>query len=164
MSKITVNMEGQTFEVDLGLVPVNGVGLSVKVNGEPVSVVLPNPMASVEEMDWMIVDGRPYEIICDPDLHWIRSYYGLHTLNIHDQRDAPRPKSGDGRIKAPIPGQITRVFVEPGQSVTAGQPLLILEAMKMENQIRAPFDGVVQTIQVSAGQVVRLQEVLVEVA
>lgn len=164
MSKITVNIDGQMFDVDLGLVPVNGVGLSVQVNGEPVTIILPNPTAPVDEMDWMIVDGRPYEFSCDADMHWIRTYDGLHTLDIRDQQDrTARPKSGDGRIKAPIPGQVTRIFVGVGERVTAGQPLLILEAMKMENHIRAPFDGVVRAVQVSPGQVVKLREVLVEV-
>ena len=74
-----------------------------------------------------------------------------------------RPRSGDGRVKAPIPGLISRVLVAPGESVTAGQPLIILEAMKMENEIRAPFDGVVQAIGVTVGQTVLRNTVLAEV-
>ena len=88
----------------------------------------------------------------------------LHTVEVQDlnQRVA-RPRSGDGRVKAPIPGLISRILVEPGASVTAGQPLVILEAMKMENEIRAPFDGVVQAVGVAVGQTVLRNTVLVEV-
>ena len=74
-----------------------------------------------------------------------------------------RPRSGDGRVKAPIPGLISRILVEPGATVSAGQPLVILEAMKMENEIRAPFEGVVQTVSVTVGQTVLRDTVLAEV-
>ena len=73
------------------------------------------------------------------------------------------PASGDGRVKAPIPGLISRVLVEPGATVSAGQPLVVLEAMKMENEIRAPFDGVVSALSVSVGQTVLGNQVLAEV-
>ena len=66
-------------------------------------------------------------------------------------------------MKAPIPGLITRVLVEPGAQVGAGQALLILEAMKMENEIRAPFDGVVSSVPVTTGQTVIRNQVLAEV-
>ncbi len=164
MSKITVKIDEHTFEVELGLVPVNGTGLEVRVDGEPLQVIVPNLGDPTGEVDWVIVGGRPYEISADPDLRWIRSYHGLHKLEIHDaETSTSRPRSGDGRIKAPIPGQITLIMAEVGERVTAGQALMILEAMKMENHIRAPFDGVVRAIQVSPGQVVKLREVLVEV-
>jgi biotin carboxyl carrier protein len=66
-------------------------------------------------------------------------------------------------VKAPIPGLITRVFVEPGATVQAGQRLLVLEAMKMENEVRAPRGGVVQQVNVHPGQSVNLSEVMVEI-
>jgi biotin carboxyl carrier protein len=74
-----------------------------------------------------------------------------------------RPRSGDGRVKAPIPGLVSRVLVAPGDSVTAGQALVILEAMKMENEIRAPFDGVVSSVTATVGQSAPRGQLLVEV-
>jgi biotin carboxyl carrier protein len=74
-----------------------------------------------------------------------------------------RPASGDGRVKAPIPGLITRLHVENGQFVEAGQSVLVLEAMKMENDIRAPKDGMIRQIHIKPGQTVVLNEVLVEI-
>lgn len=65
--------------------------------------------------------------------------------------------TGTGDLHAPMAGKIIRVLVQPGESVKAGMPLLILEAMKMEQQITAPHDGVVARLlcregdQVSAG-------------
>lgn len=73
---------------------------------------------------------------------------------------ALRRKSGDdhlgdsGIIKALMPGRIARVLVEKGQTVGRGTGLLVLEAMKMENEIPAPADGVIDEIFVSAGDTV----------
>ncbi len=70
---------------------------------------------------------------------------------------APEPaasantESGGKSVKAPMPGNALRVFVKPGDKVKAGDKLLILEAMKMENEITAPEDGTVASVTVSAG-------------
>ena len=66
--------------------------------------------------------------------------------------------------KAPIPGLIARVLVEKGQQVSADDALIVLEAMKMENEIRAPRSGVVTSIQVKPGDSVVRNTVLVEVS
>lgn len=59
-----------------------------------------------------------------------------------------------GLIRALMPGRISRVLVEQGATVTKGTGILILEAMKMENEIQAPIDGIVDRILVQAGQTV----------
>ena len=111
-----------------------------------------------------VLGGRPYEVSLDRDLKWIHSQAGIHQLEIQDlEISLRRPSTGDGRVKAPIPGLVTRVMVSPGDEVQAGQPLMILEAMKMENEIRAPRDGVIERLNVRPGQQVALQQVLVEV-
>lgn len=61
---------------------------------------------------------------------------------------------GEGTILAAIPGTITDVKVNQGDSVKRGDTLMILEAMKMENEIKAPFDGIVATIEVAKGAAV----------
>lgn len=61
---------------------------------------------------------------------------------------------GAGTIRALMPGRVVRLLVEKGSSVAKGKGLLILEAMKMENEITAPRDGVVSDILVEAGQTV----------
>ncbi len=69
--------------------------------------------------------------------------------------------SGDSAIKAPIPGLVVKVLVAEGDSVQTGQPIIILEAMKMENELRAPRDGVVATVKVKPGNSVNQGETLV---
>jgi biotin carboxyl carrier protein len=58
---------------------------------------------------------------------------------------------------------VARVLVAPGETVSAGQPLVMLEAMKMENEIRAPFDGEVGAVAARVGETVVRGQVLVEV-
>lgn len=164
MINLLVTIDDHAYEVELRSSSSNGQSYDVIVNGESLSLTMPRPAAPVSEIEWLIIDGKPYEIVFDPNLQWITTYDGLHTVEIQDRNiRVTRPRSGDGRVKAPIPGIITHVLVDSGAAVTAGQPLLILEAMKMENEIRAPFDGVVRTVSVAGGQTVARNQMLIEV-
>jgi acetyl-CoA/propionyl-CoA carboxylase biotin carboxyl carrier protein len=66
--------------------------------------------------------------------------------------------AADGVVTSPMPGTVTVVQVSVGDQVTAGTPLLVVEAMKMEHVLTAPVAGVVAELPVSAGQQVRLDE------
>ena len=68
--------------------------------------------------------------------------------------DAPGPGDGLVRITAPIPGRVSRILVQPGQQIGRGDGIVVVEAMKMENELRSPGDGVVVTIAVKEGQAV----------
>ncbi len=163
MSKINVTIDGYTYDVEVNLHQRVGSTLTVKVNGEELQVTVPDANHP-EDMEWIIIGNRPYEIVVDRNLRWIKSYSGLHRLELRDREATmARPMSRDGRVKAPIPGLITRVLVEQGQMVEAGQPLLVLEAMKMENEIRAPRSGVVAELNVRPGQDVALNVLLAEI-
>ena len=71
--------------------------------------------------------------------------------------------SGDGRrIVAPMPGKVIKVCVAAGEAVRKNQTLVIVEAMKMENEIKAASDGVVLKVDVAAGELVDAERVLVE--
>jgi len=72
------------------------------------------------------------------------------------------PVSGEGVVTAPMPGKILRVLVDEGDGVTVGQGLLVLEAMKMENEIPSPKDGVVKRILVRGGDTVDTGQPLIE--
>ncbi len=65
-------------------------------------------------------------------------------------------------VKAIIPGTIQRIMVKEGDQVSAGQAMLILEAMKMRNEVLAPLEGVIRAIHVSEGEQVPKSHVLVE--
>lgn len=74
---------------------------------------------------------------------------------------APAGKAGANAIKAPMPGTIVKVNVKVGDAVKKGDVLCVLEAMKMENDIMAPADGVVASVETSQGASVATDAVLV---
>ncbi|MHB1155822.1 MAG: biotin/lipoyl-containing protein [Phycisphaerales bacterium] len=79
---------------------------------------------------------------------------------------APAPTSGGGEkvCLAPISGNVTQIKCAPGDHVKFNQPLLVMEAMKMESNIPSPVDGVVKAVRVTVGQSVKNGELLVELA
>lgn len=162
MSKLLVTIDGRDYVVEVQGAP--GGPTTVLVDGQPLTVTL-SSYGGPETIEWAMVGPHPYELIVDRDLRWIQSARGRHNLHVRDlEAPVARPVSGDGRVKAPIPGLIIRVLVEQGQTVEAGQPILVLEAMKMANEIRAPRPGVVAEIRAQQGQSVKLHEVLAEIA
>ncbi len=74
---------------------------------------------------------------------------------------APVP-AGEGVVTSPMPGKILRILVKEGEQVKTGQGLVVLEAMKMENEIPAPKDGVVKKILVKEGDTVDTGQPLIE--
>lgn len=84
-----------------------------------------------------------------------------------EQKDTDRPvtrgSGGDGKLEAPMPGNVVSVNVTEGQSVTAGTPVVVIESMKMMNEIAATADGQVRRVHCRAGQHVGFGDVLVEI-
>ncbi|MDR1135880.1 MAG: biotin/lipoyl-binding protein [Clostridiales Family XIII bacterium] len=82
-------------------------------------------------------------------------------------KSAPAAKaapSGDVvTVDSPMPGKIISVSVTPGQTIEDGEPLLILEAMKMENEIYSPTDGVIESVRVSKGDSVNSGDILITI-
>jgi biotin carboxyl carrier protein len=71
-----------------------------------------------------------------------------------------RAAAADGTVRSPMPGTVVAVHVSVGQDVSAGQPVLVVEAMKMEHTVTAPLDGTVTELTAKAGQQVRMDEPL----
>ena len=71
---------------------------------------------------------------------------------------------GDGRLRAPMHGKVIALTVEPGETVSKGQRVAVIEAMKMEHALQAPFDGVVAGVHAEAGQQVGEGALLIEIA
>jgi pyruvate carboxylase subunit B len=86
------------------------------------------------------------------------------TRAIRDLANANRPESGPAPVHAPMPGLVVRVHVGSGDVVRAGQPLVAIEAMKMENELRAPAAGTIRAVRAVTGQAVEKGAILVEFA
>ena len=113
-----------------------------------------------------VVDGHPVSARCvhEGDVSWWQAD-GLE-ISLQDLRlTAPEASTNAkaGTLRAPMHGRVTQVFAEPGAQVAAGALLIVMEAMKMEHQIHAPFAGTVGALQTSVGEQVAARQVLVEV-
>ncbi len=164
MSRLQITVDNQTFEVQVQADGSDPEQFTVCVDGVMVPVVA--PLADEQgALEWALIDNRPYEIAIDRNLGWIRCWSGRHSLQIRD-RDVlfARPAGGDGRVAAPIPGLIAKVHVDVGARIELGQPVVVLEAMKMENEIRATRSGSVVALHVRPGQTVGMGDLLVEIA
>jgi len=159
--KLTI--DGQSFAVNVGndSVTVDGTSFAVRreasgtlhtvsVDGRPYKVDLIGDGG-------VIVDGRAYRVV-------------VQGTNRAGSRGRPAPARGGARasssaggIAALMPGKIRSIRVKEGESVVAGTVLLILEAMKMENEVRAPLAGVVRSIRVVVGSNVDKGDTLVVV-
>ncbi len=98
------------------------------------------------------VNNRNYEVEVEDRFDQL-----LHKLGM-DELLSSQVKE----IKAPMPGLVLSIEVEAGGEVKAGDPLIVLEAMKMENVLKSPVDGVVKTIAVKKGDAVEKNQLLIE--
>jgi biotin carboxyl carrier protein len=85
------------------------------------------------------------------------------TKSASGRRSSYGHQHAAGELTAPMPGQIRAVNVSEGESVTKGQTLLVIEAMKMEIRVQAPRDGMVKKLFVEQGQTVEREQILVEI-
>lgn len=133
---------------------------AVYLGGEELEVDL--HQSGAPELYSMLFNGRSFELLIESE----RFRYGVtmrgdrYDVLVEDERkrrlsphkDLDELPDGEMPVIAPIPGLIIKLLVEVGHAVEEGQPLVILEAMKMENEIRAPRAGTVKSVQATAGQ------------
>jgi biotin carboxyl carrier protein len=151
-----VTIAGREMEVDL-------TGAHPVVDGTPVEAHLTQLPGT--QTRHLLVDGRSYTLAAAAGDRRGRWSIGIgaerFTADAVDERTrAIREMTGAGEdvadktIVAPMPGLVLKVEVEVGQAVRAGQGVIVVEAMKMENELKAPADGVVASISVQPGQTV----------
>jgi len=95
---------------------------------------------------------------------FVRVGHADFVLERTDVARAGRGRASEGRLESPMPGVVTKVLVAEGDEVRKGQPLLAVEAMKMEHLIRAPRDGRVTQVRARAGEMVNGGVPLVELS
>lgn len=150
---------GYEFELEERLsrvVPVyRAGGFDLEVDGRCVSATLRSAGGGAHEV---VVDGRrePIWIASQGDvlfLHWRGRSYRVDAINSLERatREAERAAGGEA-VTAPMPGVVVEVFVEPGDRVQRGQPLLTIESMKLQTALDAPHDAEVTEIGFAAGQ------------
>ena len=116
-------------------------------------------------------NGRIYEVFVSNDPSTNQSAVAIRNqrfeVAIIDPRQLSRTSSehahGDGLaiIKAAMPGKVVRILVQAGDSLSKGEGVIVVEAMKMQNEMRSPKDGIVKEIRVTEGATVNSGDVLV---
>jgi biotin carboxyl carrier protein len=136
-------IDGQRLEADAAKVS-DGV-YSVLINGKSFEVRVESLGAELRA----IAGGREFKVVIQDEREWRRN------------RASSVEAEGRQQVLAPMPGKIVRVLVRAGDAVRAGQGLLVVEAMKMQNEIRAPKSGTIDRVRVVEGQTVNAGEVVV---
>lgn len=143
--KITI--AGQTYDVEVG--DTSSSPVEVSVDGTTYQVEVPESATPA-------APAAPAQPVAAPK-----------TVTPAPQavsRPAVPTSGGDGVVRSPMPGKIVSVSATVGASVAKGQPVLVLESMKMENTIASPIDGTVSAVHVAAGDAVQHGQTLVEIA
>lgn len=159
----TVAKEPHTVEIERA-----GELVTLRVNGEPNQaqvLELAPPRVTFLYQDRVVTayaanDGKRWWVHVDGATFTLEP-----TQESSDQRQthSGRQGTGSGIIIAPMPGQVRGVLVQVGDAVQEGQPLVLLEAMKMELELSAPHAGTVTKIHVQEGQTVERDQVLGEI-
>ena len=98
------------------------------------------------------INGNPYHLKLEDEFDQLVNQLGLSAVNSQKVTD----------VKAPMPGLVLEVAAEVGQEVKKGDPLLILEAMKMENVIKSVGEGVVKAIHIKKGEALEKGQLMIE--
>lgn len=117
----------------------------------------------------ILCDGHSHEVVVQPRQGRWRVRIGPWSFEVQAAEpggadlsagSARADEGGRIMIRSVMPGRVLRVMIQPGQQVTAKQGLIVVEAMKMENEVTAPRDGVVKEVRVAPGRTVETGEIL----
>lgn len=163
--KFTARIDGKEFQIDHD-------GTSLRVNGKPVDVEalrlggarylrIGSRIYDVSTLRRdedgsrrLLLNGKSVRVELEDEVAaMLRSFGGEKATKVHA-----------AVVRSPMPGKITRILVREGELIEAGQGVLILEAMKMENEIKAPAAGIVKAVHVSESDAVEKNAALIEIS
>ncbi|MDP1726901.1 MAG: biotin/lipoyl-containing protein [Bacteroidota bacterium] len=163
MLNIKVNNQDFAFNLIAGTAMVNGKAVNadtIKLEPNKYHVLINNQSFTIELLSktengkgmFILVNGAKHEVEIKDRFDALLSQLGMDKLMV----------SKSNLIKAPMPGMVLQINVKEGDVIKKGEPLLVLEAMKMENIIKADQDGTVKRVGVAVKQAVEKNTVLVE--
>jgi pyruvate carboxylase subunit B len=160
------------------IVAVAGREIEVEVDGDQVAVAGRRHIATLSTapgtpVRQLLLDGRAESLAVQGSgsgrwavtlggERWETEVLDERTHHIRSLTGTGNQTRGPGALRAPMPGLVVRVQVEPGSSVAVGSGVVVLEAMKMENELRAATPATVRTVRVKPGEAVEKGQVLVE--
>jgi pyruvate carboxylase subunit B len=154
--------DGNSVGGALSLAPTD---FNVTLHGETyhIKVTGAGHRADDERPFYLTVDGVPEEILLESLQETVPTQSGMVDTE-RVSKGSKRPKATkEGHVTGSMPGTIVEVMVAEGDKVTAGDSVLVIEAMKMENEVPAPISGTIKVINVSKGDSVNPDEALMEI-
>ncbi len=164
--RLEIHLAGKARQLELER---KGHSVRAKVDGRPVEA---NALLVAPGVYSILLEGRSFEVRVTPKhdgLH-IHSDGVDYVVQVADPRSwrgrqgSAASTEGRQQIVAPMPGKVIRILVQAGDAVEAGRGVLVVEAMKMQNEIRSPKSGTVEKLLVKEGQPVNAGEVLAVIA
>jgi biotin carboxyl carrier protein len=162
--KYFVTVGADTLELEVEQRPDG----SYAVRDSAAAPLLVRPFSGLQQpgMVSLLVDGQTVEVqLADGEARFRQERLAVRAESWRDRqatRLAPSDAAQAGKILASMPGRIVRVLCEPGLAVQQGAPLIVIEAMKMQNELCAKAAAVVRAVHVSAGQTVERGALLIE--
>lgn len=144
-----IRVNGAVYAIDFESLPDAGV-LSLLINRRSIQAVVERQ----EDLWQVLIAGEIYEVLVQDE----RAY------RLSQARGKLAVVTGDAVVKSPMPGLVLKTPVEQGAFVEKGQTLIILESMKMENELKAPRAGRISRVHVSAGANVEKGQALITVS
>ena len=157
-----INIDGKNYKLDLER---SDEGWRCRLDGREIQM---DAVLARRDVLSVLIAGKAYEIKREQtvtDLHlWVGPVrYAAEVRDprsLRGRRGTGSDDAGPKKLIAPMPGKVVRVLVAQGEQVEAGQGILVMEAMKMQNEIKSPKKGVVQKIVASEGASVNPGDVL----
>lgn len=164
--KFQIQVNSQKFELEANAAKKSGI-----INGEPYTLDLLGTAekgfnlirgnkshnvqvleADYDQKEFLLeIDGTSYSVKAADRFDLLLKDLGMEHLNANTLND----------LKAPMPGLVLEVKVSPGESIKKGQPLMVLEAMKMENVLKAEADCVIKSVDCTIGAAVEKGQILI---
>ncbi len=157
-----VMVDGKPFRVELNRTDGR---LECKLDGQPVDI---DAQMTARDVLSLIIGGRSYEIkraVGQADTHMVVGLARYET-EVRDPRSfrarkaAASEATGPKKLVSPMPGKVVRVLIPKGGEVDAGQGVIVVEAMKMQNEIKSPKKGIVQQVLAAEGTAVNAGQAL----
>jgi biotin carboxyl carrier protein len=160
-----VSFGDDEIAVDVTALPAGGV--EVRVNGERVDA----DVAATPDALSVRVGDRMVDLVTEGKLPELRVSATDVRTRVRVESERARAVSGgrrqgaaaSGAVQSPMPGRVVKVLVQAGQAVEQEQPVVVVEAMKMENELRAPKAGKIASVAVKAGDRVEAGAMLLQI-
>jgi biotin carboxyl carrier protein len=157
-------VEGQTVDIEF---EQRGSAIEARIGDRTYSLEATTVEPGVYWLNW---NNRSVQVTITPSGDGVTASFGSHKIAIEilDARTALKKAAHQGHagvvdIKAPMPGKIVKVLVTEGAEVNANQGILVMEAMKMQNELKSPKKGIVRKLTVTEGMAVNSGDLLVSV-